>query len=188
MDNTANTAQITADLSQLFETHARVAQADAAMDAPFLHRLLAGAKNIANVRNNVRGFWRLHRFLDAAQARFGVCFALDDNEREWTLHSLASHIAQKKSNPAFEKALADQRVKRARQFMLDGLVKAFLFLSLPLGIFALYAFEGVAARAAGLGVAAVPSLMVLWFCTKEWIFYRQLSAKMDTLEGIKNGG
>lgn len=187
-DITANTAQITAELSQLFETHARVTAQDTRADAPFLHRLLTGAKNIANVRNNVRGFWRLHRFLDAAQMRFAVCFALDDNEREWTLQNLAAHIAQKKTNPAGEKALADKRVSRARQFMLDGMVKAFLFLTLPLGIFVLYAFDGGTGRVVGLCIAALPSAVVLWFCIKEWLFYRQLSAKIDTAEGIKNDG
>ncbi len=184
-DPTAHTAQITADLSQLFETHARVAADDARGDVPFLHRLLAGAKNIANVRNSFRGLWRLHRFLDAVQMRYAVCFALEDHEKDWTLQSLAAHIAHKKTNPAAQKALAAKRVKRAKQYMLDGMVKAFLFLSLPLGIFACYAFDADVWRALGLCVAAAPSAMVLWFCTKEWLFYRQLSAKIDTAEGIK---
>ncbi len=187
-DTTANTAQITAELSRLFETHAHVAAADALADAPFLHRLLAGAKNISNVRNSFRGLWRLHRFMDAAQIHFGVCFALEDNEKDWTLQNFAAHIVQKKSNRAAQKTLAAKRVKRAKQYMLDGMVKSFLFLSLPLGIFAVYAFDSMAARVAALGVAAIPSLLVLWFCIKEWIFYRQLSAKIDTAEDMKNDG
>lgn len=187
-DTPVNTAQITADLSQLFETHARVAATDTRADAPFLHRLLAGAKNISNVRNSFRGLWRLHRFLDAVQMHFAVCFALEDNEKDWTLQNFAAHIAQKKANRAAQKTLAAKRVKRAKQYMLDGMVKSFLFLSLPLGIFATYAFDSVPARAAGLGVAAIPSLLVLWFCIKEWIFYRRLSAKIDTAEEMKNDG
>lgn len=181
-----NTAQITAELSQLFETHAHVPPSGAVdVDAPFLHRLKTGAKNISNLRNSFRGIARLYRFLGAVQMHFGVCFALDDAEKEWTLQTLAAHIAHKKSNAPAQRTLAKKRVARAKMHIREGMVKAFLFLSLPLGIFVWHAFDGAAGRAAGLCIAAVPSVMVLWFSIKEWIFYRQLSAKIETAEGTK---
>lgn len=181
-----NTAQITAALSQLFDRHARVPQTGAAdSEAPFLHRLLAGAKTIANVRNSFRGIWRLHRFLDDVQMYFGVCFALEDSEKEWTVSALAAHIAHKKANRTAQKTLAAKRVQRAKMYLREGMVKAFLFLTLPLGIFVCYAIDGVIGRIIGLCIAALPSLMVLWFSIREWIFYRQLSAKIETAEGIK---
>lgn len=160
-------------LGALFEKHARVAGA-LPPDTPFLHRLLAGARNISNVRNSFRGISRLNRFMDEAQLTLGVCFGVSDAEKEWTLQSLAAHIDDKKSNPAAQKTLTKKRLKQARQYLLDGMVKAVLFLSLPLGVFVWHAFDGSTGRGIGLAVAALPALAVLWFCLGEIRLYTRL--------------
>lgn len=176
-----------AAIEMLFEKHARVA-GDFYADAPFLHRLLAGAKNIQNVRNSFRGICRLNAFLDDVQVETGVCLGLNDGEKDWTPQGLADHIDAKKANPAAQKMLVEKRMKQARQHFLDGMVKSALFLSLPLGIFFCYAFAGGILRAAGLLIAAAPSLVVFWFCIREVLLYRRLSEKIGAAGERKHGG
>ena len=160
-------------LMALFESHAHV-KTSSPLDAPFLHRLLPGAQNISNVRNSFRGIYRLNRFMDDVQLKLGVCFGVNDAEKEWTPQSLAAHIDQKKSNRAAQKTLAEKRLKQARQYLMDGMVKSLLFLTLPLGIFVWYAVDGAAGRATGWALAALPSLAVLRFCLGEIRLYTRL--------------
>lgn len=157
-------------------------------DAPFLHLLLAGAKNISNVRNSFRGIWRLNAFMDDLQLTAGVCFGVNDDEREWTPEGLAAHIDQKKANPVAQKTLVNKRMKQARQYCVDGMVKSVLFLSLPLGVFFCYAFAGGILRAAGLLVAAAPSLVVFWLCVRDVLLYRRLSEKIGAAGERKHDG
>jgi len=185
--NQKNAGNTLAALETLFSKHARIA-GGFTPDAPFLHRLLAGAKNISNVRNSFRGIWRLNAFLDDVQMTFGVCLGLNDGEKDWTPQALAAHIDAKKANPAAQKTLVEKRLKQVRQHLLDGMVKSVLFLSLPLGIFFCYAFAGGILRAAGLLIAAAPSLVVFWLCIREVLLYRRLSEKIGAAGERKHGG
>ncbi|MDP2206684.1 MAG: hypothetical protein Q8K65_10315 [Alphaproteobacteria bacterium] len=174
-------------IKTVFARHARV-QEDVLPEAPFLRLLLAGAKNISNVRNSFRGIWRLNAFMDDLQETACVCFGINDGEKEWTPQALAAHIDEKKANPAAQKTLVNKRLKQARQHLLDGMVKSVLFLSLPLGIFFCYAFAGGILRTAGLLIAAAPSLVVFWLCVRDVLLYRRLSEKIGAAGERKHDG
>lgn len=165
------------DILRVFEKHQRVA-GGIAPETKFLCLLLPDAKNISNVRNSFRGIFRLNRFLDDVQEQLCVCFGVNDGEKDWTLAGLADHIAQKKNNPAAQKTLAEKRLRQARQYLVDGLVKAFLFLSLPMGISVWNVCDSTVMQVIGLGIAGIPVGMVGYMCTVQWRFCRRLLTRL----------
>jgi hypothetical protein len=143
-----------------------------------LNFLMADNRALNKLRDSFRGLRRLNKFYDALQLECAVCFEDGVAEKNWTVAGLAEHIAQKKKNPAAQKALAAKRVKRAERNLHFEPLKFTLFvigpLALVLGALALKISGSLplALVFPALGIVAAGGIYRLTW--RELAFYRKL--------------
>lgn len=170
-------ADIQAAILRVFAQHRE--NPAASLDAENLaSHLMADNRPLDKVRNSFKALRRLNAFYGALQLECAVCFEDNIAEKNWSVESLAEHIAAKKKNPSAQKALVTKRIKRAERNLHFEPVKFAIFV---IGPIALILFM-LALKISGslpfalvfpaLGIAAVGGLYrITW---GELAFYRKL--------------
>jgi len=174
-------SDIQASILRIFAQHRETPDAPFEQEK-FLDFLMADNRPLSKLRNSFRGLWRLNGFYDALQLECVVCFEDGVAEKSWSASQLAAHIAEKKKNPAAQKALVNKRLKRAERNLYFEPLKLAMFVIGPLAL-VLYAVARKLGADALAHVFPVLGLAALGFCCsitrREAALYRKLRKLME---------
>jgi len=175
-------ADIHAAILRVFRQHRE------APDAPFVEEkfldfLMADNRPLNKSRDSFRALWRLNGFYDALQLECAVCFEEGIAEKNWSVDSLTRHIAEKKKNPAAQKALVTKRTKKAERNLHFEPVKLTIFAIGPATLI-LYALFYKASGGSSLAlIFPALGLSAVGFCynitLREMRLYRELGRLLE---------